>query len=1253
MTNRSVTPRTLQGFLLFTAVAFSLHSSSARAESAIPFSSTERGAAGFRIEKKDGGVRITALANTPGGTSIPIGEFPAVPGTLYSIRASVMPPPEGVSERPVAFAVRWVDEKGRDAAESELALGMSDPTLRATLGNSKERLPVEITGAAARSSISRGMLEIVVPPVGKGAVFEVREILIAEGEAHSDKRSQTSPDTGDALLLHGDESLSYSENLISNPSFEGGSGDVAEGWHYQGTGQPHLKDGGYAGRRCLLLTKENEGGRWESTISPIAPGLPVWLAYWVRFSKFATPGGHPGPIQFEFLKKTEKGSFVPVPIPNSRVLFEFATGKYSQYFGQWFPVVLGGVAPPEGATHVRVFTQYLDSLKSWYFQPFVAKWGDIELDNVALWQGAKAPATASASWNISPYGAFLQEAQMKLPPFVPVGSNRENSLAFFPVRTPDANLLFNDAMKAPEFKLRIGNLLPCGRSITLSCEVFAWNGETVSKLDRSVELEPYAVEEITLRMDKITRLGGYYTELKATEGGKSSGEGSVRFAWLTRPVRDEATRHSEEYPFDMHPQNIQADNEGLTDAGELEMQCATLKLMGVRGIRLQSRYDGLDFKAPEASAAAAREKVATWRRTVLPIMEKYGIEGWVSFMEQRRGLVPKTKSELEVWRQYNYEQTAAFGKDIQFILFGNEGLGGHTPADLEKNCWMVSAFDGTTRDWLKMYQVAREAAKEASPNIPFGPSQAGDPFAKVIKSFFQGLGDQARFDCWGFNGYGNTAAMGASIFNVMKAHGETSAFGVIPEVGMDTPPSGPTRVAAERKQAIGLVQTYLTTLSKAPWIKRIAWFIIQGGRGHENHPIFDMDWTPRPAAAAYLVMTGQLGAGHVEKEIELPGGVVLILWRKTDGVLVGVAWSSGEGSLTLDVTGKDLAAYDIFGNKTALKSTEGVVTLPLTDVPQYIVGAKTLKQNKLVEVSARNATVTSDKPSTVALRVVNTSKDPQTFAIHAEAHPTVVVQPADSSITLEPNGEATKEFNLCFLKANNRVRVPINFQIANSKGVVFSTKLSDTFAYCARAPKPLRIDGSWKGWEKAQVLHADQRTQVEEPAGVEWKGPADCSAEIRTLWEEKYFYLGVQVRDDVDFADQPIQSMFLNDALEIGFDLEHQLSVGSRLVQLVMGRANKITRLYRHSPEPSGPVDVAPRQMIIRRDDAEGATIYQIAIPWSDLGGFTPTPGKQIGFGVIVDDSDGKPPDRHFISWFGGGISSRRPQDLGDLIFVK
>ena len=38
---------------------------------------------------------------------------------------------------------------------------------------------------------------------------------------------------------------------------------------------------------------------------------------------------------------------------------------------------------------------------------------------------------------------------------------------------------------------------------------------------------------------------------------------------------------------------------------------------------------------------------------------------------------------------------------------------------------------------------------------------------------------------------------------------------------------------------------------------------------------------------------------------------------------------------------------------------------------------------------------------------------------------------------------------------------------------------------------------------------------------------------------------------------------------------------------------------------------------------------------------------------MIIDDSDGAPGDRKFISWFGGGISSSQPQQLGDLVFTE
>ena len=1195
---------------------------------------------------------MAALASAQGATVIPLGEFVATPGTLYSIHGNLATSGKAAG-KPVAFIVRWVDAQGGDATGTAIALGFSDPTLRqsAVIGGDG-KAEIKLTGAAANAAIKKGVLEMVVPACDQGDSYNMRDVTVEEGDGLSSKQRSKSPESESGTLRPRDESFSFSENLILNPSFEEGSGDLADGWKYKGTGTPHMEDGGYAGKRCLLLKKDNEGGRWESSIAPITPGLPIWLSYWTRFSEFADPHGHPSPIQFEFLRKAENGDFVPVPIPSSQTLFEFKTGKYYSFFGRWFPIVIGGVVPPVGATHVRALSQYLDSFQSWHSEPFVAKWGDIEIDNIALWQAENAQG-GSAQQTASPYGPFLQEARLKLPPFVPVGPNCENSVSLFAVRTPEANLLFVEEMPVPVVKLLVGNLLPCQRQIALSFDVLDWEGKVVSKLTTQVDLAPYASTETSLRVDSISRLGAYYVEVQATENGKRSGEGSMRFAWLHRPARDETMRHNVSYPFDIHPAAIHADSESLTDPNEIDLQFSALKRLGVRGIRLQSRYDGLDLQNSEASIAAAQKKVENWRQTALPAMVKYDIEGWVSLMEQKRGMVPKTESELKIWRQYHVAQAAAFGNDIKFYLFGNEGVGGHTPEDLDKDCWKISGFDGTTKDWLKMYHLAREASKEVSPNIPFGPSQASDAFAKTIKRFYRGLGAEAKFDCWGFNGYGNTAAMGAAIFQVMKEHGDTHQFGVIPEVGIDTSPKGPGRSAAERKQGTGLVHFYISTLSRAPWVKRIAYFQVQAPRGKENHALFDMDWTPRPAAAAYLVMTGQLGAGHVEKEIELPGGVVLILWRKTDDSLVGVAWSRGEGSVTLDVTGKKIAASDIFGNKTVLKPTDGTITVPLTDEPQYIVGAKTLVPSKLVEVSARNATVASDKPSTVALRIVNTGKEKQTFAIHAEAHPTVIVQPEDASVALEPKAEATKYFNVQFLKANDRVRVPINFQVTNSKGMAFPAKVSDTFACCVRATEPPAMDGSWKGWEKARVLHADQRTQVEEPAGVMWKGPEDCSAEIRTLWDEKHFYLGVRVRDDVDFADQPIQAMFKNDAIEIGFDMEYQLSAGSRIVQLVMGRADKTPGLYRHSPEPLGKVDVAPRQMTIVRDDAECTTTYQIAIPWAELGGFKPKPGKQIGFGVIVDDSDGKPPDRHFISWFGSGISNKRPQDLGDLIFVE
>ena len=181
---------------------------------------------------------------------------------------------------------------------------------------------------------------------------------------------------------------------------------------------------------------------------------------------------------------------------------------------------------------------------------------------------------------------------------------------------------------------------------------------------------------------------------------------------------------------------------------------------------------------------------------------------------------------------------------------------------------------------------------------------AGDPLGKVAKAFHSILGAEGKADVWGYNAYSNPAVMGKNIHEAIRSGGYVSKFGVLVEVGLNAPFSGDSRALMEQKQAAGMVQTYLTTLSDG-WVKRISWFILQAGRskGSEIYNIFDGDWTPKPVAAAYLVLADTLRAGKVEKRITLSGGGEFFIWRRIDNSVVGVGWAPGEENITLDTGG--------------------------------------------------------------------------------------------------------------------------------------------------------------------------------------------------------------------------------------------------------------------------------------------------------------------------------------------------------------
>ena len=331
--------------------------------------------------------------------------------------------------------------------------------------------------------------------------------------------------------------------------------------------------------------------------------------------------------------------------------------------------------------------------------------------------------------------------------------------------------------------------------------------------------------------------------------------------------------------------------------------------------------------------------------------------------------------------------------------------------------------------------------------------------------------------------------------------------------------------------------------------------------------------------------------------------------------------------------------------------TGGTVGIQLGPEPKYVTGARRLDESKQFVIRPRNLTRNSAEPA-VGLEVVNNSGRKTELTVNCTAHPLVRFSPAERRLTLNPGESQTVEFGMKFLRRDDRRRTPVKFEVTTDDGKIFRSSLVHTFAACVKAPAGFRLDDP-KGWERAAKLHADRSNQVQIMGRSTWKGPDDLSAVIRTMWDETCFYLEAEVRDDVRSAQSSPEKLFTADGLELGFDLDYRLSGAATLHQICIGNTGSGPAAYRHRPAPAGKLDLPAGSLIIRATGENGNTLYRIALPWRELEGFRPAPGREIAFGVIIDDSDGAPGDRKFISWFGGGISSSQPQQLGDLVFTE
>jgi outer membrane protein assembly factor BamB len=194
--------------------------------------------------------------------------------------------------------------------------------------------------------------------------------------------------------------------------------------------------------------------------------------------------------------------------------------------------------------------------------------------------------------------------------------------------------------------------------------------------------------------------------------------------------------------------------------------------------------------------------------------------------------------------------------------------------------------------------------------------------------------------------------------------------------------------------------------------------------------------------------------------------------------------------------------------------------------------------------------------------------------------------------------------------------------------------------------RPPDVDGrlteDWRA-DRAAVLdapHHVERVQPGEPAAWFWRGPNDLSATLYLGWDAERLYIAVDVRDDVQTTHDFDARQWKGDCLIVGIDPEGDGGYGIRGWDNVFWLALAAKPKQPEDREE----DALEGEHSIKIKEDETGTVYELALPWSELHVRFPRAGLRFGLNVMVLDEDGRP-DLKAVSW-SPGLTQNRNRDI-------
>lgn len=206
----------------------------------------------------------------------------------------------------------------------------------------------------------------------------------------------------------------------------------------------------------------------------------------------------------------------------------------------------------------------------------------------------------------------------------------------------------------------------------------------------------------------------------------------------------------------------------------------------------------------------------------------------------------------------------------------------------------------------------------------------------------------------------------------------------------------------------------------------------------------------------------------------------------------------------------------------------------------------------------------------------------------------------------------------------------------------------------AKKTNKVTINGNLSEWSSVSSIQINSKEQVQEGLST-WKGPSDCSGDIKVMWDDNNMYIAARIVDNVPFNVFTKNADIWNaDCLELVFSANQEADSERTYFEfndLQLGIS------------PGNGKNINPSVWIWSRNKlAEGAKvvskrfdkgyILEASIPWKTLRNFAPASGVLTGFDAAIDDSDGKTRKTQMV-WNGDFMFYKDPSVWGVIKFLS